>query len=116
MPRSVWPIVFICGTSKKMSGGSGVPQVDETPNNVSTTECDRCGATAVVTRGDLVLCGPCYYAETVRDRRRAAPRSGKPPSSQVIGVIEEIERAVMAHLTQRGCACGGGGKREAGSG
>ena len=90
-----------------MSGESGVPEVDEKPKNVSSPECDRCGAAAVVTRGDLVLCGPCYYAETVRERRRTSARGSKPASTQIIGAIEEIERAVMAHLTRSSCLCGG---------
>jgi ribosomal protein S27AE len=89
-----------------MSGGSGVPELDETPKNVSSPECDRCGAAAVVTRGDLVLCGPCYYAETVRERRRPNPRAARPGASQIIGALEEIERALTEHLSRRGCACG----------
>jgi hypothetical protein len=105
------PIVLVIEASKPMNGGRGVTEtVNET--NVQGTDCDRCGATAVVTRGELVLCGPCYYTETIRERRRVA---GRKPSSdaatRITAMIEEIENAVLSHFKRGGCPCGGGEKR-----
>jgi ribosomal protein S27AE len=98
------PIVCAGGDVKVMNGEKGVADpLSET--NVQGIDCDRCGATAVVTRGDLVLCGPCYYTETVRERRRNAGRRFPGESSKITGMIEEIERAVLSHLRRSSCEC-----------
>ena len=81
-----------------MSSGSGVPEAVQDDKRVPDLECHRCGAAAVVTRGDVDLCGPCYYTETVTERRRLSAQRRRPGSDAALAVIEEIERALLEQL------------------
>jgi ribosomal protein S27AE len=93
-----------------MSGGGSVPEAAQEEKRVPDLECHRCGATAVVTRGDMDLCGPCYYSETVKERRRTQGRR-RPGGDAAFAVIEEIERALFDQLERESCDCGKTGLR-----
>ncbi len=84
-----------------MSGGGGVSEAIQEDKRVPDLECQRCGAPAVVTRGDVDLCGPCYYSETVKERRRISAMRRRPGSDAALAAIEEIERALFAQLEHK---------------
>jgi hypothetical protein len=44
------------------------------------------------------LCGPCYYSETVKERRRVSAMRRRPGSDAALAAIEEIERALFEQI------------------